>query len=72
MAAERLAEAAEAIPLMYEDDMDDADSKTAELEMGANLADPKRRNTAVAAATAARQAEARGIEALKGVLAALA
>ena len=72
--AEHLATAAEALPLLYHvcsdpgvDHMDEEQRKTVDAEM----ADDGRRNTAIEAVTAARDAEAVGVEHLRSALAAL-
>lgn len=76
--AESLAKAAEALPrLSHEygdpevEDTDDEQRQAVDAEIAANLADDDRRNAAIQAVTAARDAEAAGVEHLRAALAEL-
>jgi hypothetical protein len=66
--ADHLACAAEALPLLWERNMDDGQRKRAEEEMAANLEDDARRQKAIDCVTAARDAEAEGVAALAKIL----
>jgi len=77
-AAESLARATEALPLLSHsygdpevDDTDDEQRQAVDAEIAANLADDDRRNAAIQAVTAARDAETAGVEHLRAALAEL-
>jgi hypothetical protein len=69
--AQSLGAVTDALPYLLTPGLAEAAQEAANQQMDANYADQQRRQTAVEALKAAREAEASGIEALKGILAEL-